>query len=467
MGVLSEMADFPLRRTEPMSEATSQVRVWNWAQNAPLGPRARLQRPKDEDELRRIILHRSGRIRPIGSTLSTGDLLAIQHQQDTLIEISALTGLIRSSETSATFAAGTPLHEVYQTLKTMGRMLHASPGVIAIQTLAGAIATGTHGQGLGQGALADDVLHIGMLCADGTVAEFDRAHPWFGAVQLGLGCLGVITEITLRTVPLTVFTCFKNAVSADGLQEQIYTWNNAFTFNKAWWFPEDDRFHVWCSRAATAQEQQRYDAGDGDAVALSAGDSSLNATVDQTLDHMQNDTRILGQEGRHFATVTRFKDFTDTIGDIYQLFCRGIAAPQINVEIGIPLARAGKAIAQIKQWVAEAHPHMHYPIILRCTGPSSAWLSPAWQQLTCFFGFVVYYADNGTLSSDGIAFLQEVEKRLAALGGRPHWGKYYHPALYRWRELYSRWDDFRQVRAALDPTGAFSNAFTDHLLEGE
>ncbi|CAJ0996494.1 hypothetical protein SODG_002535 [Sodalis praecaptivus] len=88
-----------------------------------------------------------------------------------------MSGLIRSSETSATFAAGTPLHEVYQTLKTMGRMLHASPGVIAIQTLAGAIATGTHGQGLGQGALADDVLHIRMLCADGTVAEFDRAHP--------------------------------------------------------------------------------------------------------------------------------------------------------------------------------------------------------------------------------------------------------------------------------------------------
>lgn len=146
-------------------------------------------------------------------------------------------------------------------------VLHASPGVIAIQSLAGAIATGTHGQGLGQGALADDVLHIRMLCADGTVAEFDRAHPWFGAVLLGLGCLGVITEITLRTVPLTVFTCFKSAVSADGLQEQIYTWNNAFTFNKAWWFPEDDRVHVWCSRAATAQEQQLYDAGDGDAVA--------------------------------------------------------------------------------------------------------------------------------------------------------------------------------------------------------
>ncbi|WP_074013589.1 D-arabinono-1,4-lactone oxidase [Candidatus Sodalis sp. SoCistrobi] len=459
------MADYPLRRSLPAPDVTSEQHIWNWAQNAPLGPQTRLQRPQDEEALRHIITHRSGRIRPIGTTLSTGDLLAIQHEQDTLIDISGLTGLLRSSESSATFAAGTPLNEVYETLKTLGRMLPASPGVIAIQTLAGAIATGTHGQGLGQGALADDVLHIRLLCADGTVAEFDRDHPWFGALQLGLGCLGVMTEITLRTVPLTVFTCFKSAVSAGRLQEEIYTWNKAFTFNKAWWFPEDDRVHVWCSRAATPGERQRYRAGDGDAVALGAGDSSLNATVDQTLTHMQNDTRILGEEGRHFDTVTRFKDFTDVTGDIYQLFCRGIAAPQINVEIGIPLARAGQTIALIKQWYAEAHPHMHYPVILRCTGPSSAWLSPAWQQPTCFFGFVVYYADDGTLSRDGIAFLQEVEKRLAAQGGRPHWGKYYHPALYRWRNLYSRWDDFRHVRAALDPTGAFSNAFTDCLLE--
>jgi hypothetical protein len=55
---------------------------------------------------------------------------------------------------------------------------------------------------------------------------------------------------------------------------------------------------------------------------------------------MRNDTRIVDENGKPFRTVTRFKDFSDVIGDIYQVFCRGIATPQINIEIGVPMDRA-------------------------------------------------------------------------------------------------------------------------------
>ena len=48
---------------------------------------------------------------------------------------------------------------------------------------------------------------------------------------------------------------------------------------------------------------------------------------------------------------------------------------------------------------------------------------------------MVYYADDGSLSQDGLHFLTEVEKLLAAEGGRPHWGKYYDPQRYQWRAI--------------------------------
>ncbi len=163
--------------------------------------------------------------------------------------------------------------------------------------------------------------------------------------------------------------------------------------------------------------------------------------------------------------MTRFRDFTDVTGDIYQLFCRGIAVPQINVEIGVPLARTPAIISKIKRWYAENRPHMHYPIILRCTGASSAWLSPAFDQPTCFFGFVVYYADDGSLSEAGLHFLSEVEKLLAEEGGRPHWGKYYDASLYHWRDLYPHWDRFRALREQLDPHHRFSNDYTAALFK--
>ncbi len=445
-------------RRHPRLEDTGP-QVWNWAQNYPVGARAAVQRPENEAQLQKIIANCSGKIKVMGSRMSPGELLLIRGTQDVLIDPAALSGLLAATVDTATFAAATPLHEVYRTLTDMDRMLPCSPGVIALQTLAGAIATGTHGQGLQQSSLADEVQRIRLIRGDGEIIEFTPADPRFGAVQLALGALGVVTEITLRTRPARLYTCEKSACDAAHLHASLYDWNEQFPFSKAWWFPAEDQVHVWCARDATADEQAHYRRNQEQPVIRPTRDSTLNATVDETLRHMQNDTKIKEKEGKPYQTVTRFKDFSDVTGDINQLFCRGIATPQINIEIGIPLQRAGRVINKIKQWHTDTNPHMHYPIILRCTGPSAAWLSPAYGENTCFFGFVVYYAEDGSLSPDGAKFINEAEKLLAQEGGRPHWGKYYDKARYHWRELYPRWEHFRQVRSALDPEGKFANAF--------
>ncbi|WP_413730664.1 D-arabinono-1,4-lactone oxidase [Sodalis sp. RH22] len=452
---------FPPRHTQPVA---SDRQVWNWAQNATLGPRANVRRPGSEAELQTLVADARGKIRIMGSRLSTGSLLRADGPQDILLDAGQMQGLIHSTADTVTFAAATTLQQVYQTLTAMGRMLPSSPGVIALQTLAGAMATGTHGQGLGQSSIADEALHIRMVLADGSIAGFDRDHPYFGAAQLALGALGVVTEVTLRTIPATLFTCFKSACGAGELESLLYDWNEGYPLSKAWWFPEEDKVHVWSAREANDAEGKRYRENGCRTLSLSAGDQSMNATVERTLGHMRTDTKIRGRDGTPFKTVARFKDFSDITGDVYQLFCRGIATPQINIEIGIPFRRAGEVIQKIKRWYRQTHPHMHYPVILRCTGPSSAWLSPAHGEATCFFGFVVYYAEDGTLSRDGVHFLNEVEKLLANEGGRPHWGKYYHPALYQWRERYPRWEQFRQVKAALDPHGKFTNALIADLF---
>jgi hypothetical protein len=121
-------------------------------------------------------------------------------------------------------------------------------------------------------------------------------------------------------------------------------------------------------------------------------------------------------------------------------------------------------VEAVKQWHAATRPHMHYPVILRATGASDSWLSPAYGQPTCFFGFVVYYAEDGSLAPEGVDFLRAVERVLADEGGRPHWGKYFDEALYDWPALYPRWSAFRGVRAALDPRHRFDNAFTTALF---
>lgn len=457
----SKNSGYPRRNPQPVADG----KVWNWSQNTILGERTAVSTPENETELQLLIAASRGKVRIMGNRMSPGRMLQLAERGDTLLDLSHLRGLLAVTEDSVTFAGGTPLHEVYEILSAMGRMLPASPGVIAAQSLAGAMATGTHGQGLQQSSIADATINIRMVLADGRLAEYHHQHRWFGAVQLGLGSLGVVTQVTLRTQPSLVYTCHKNAVSAETLAKDLIDWNRNYTLSKAWWFPNENQVHVWAAREATADELARYQDNNNDLLKQEQTSDLLNETIDQTLQHMRSDTKIVDENGKPFRTVTRFKDFSDVTGDVYQVFCRGIATPQINVEIGIPLASAGEMIARIKAWHSATQPHMHYPIILRCTGPSSAWLNPAYQQETCFFGFVVYYAEDGQLSAEGVSFLHAVEEVLAAAGGRPHWGKYFEVPLYDWPRLYPRWADFVEVRQALDPHHKFDNAFTSALFD--
>lgn len=378
--------------------------------------------------------------------------------------MTAIAGVLDVADDTVTFAGGTQLSVVFDSLTRMGRMLDCSPGVIATQTIAGAISTGTHGQGMNHASLADVVVAIRLVLADGSVRTVERDEAIFPAVQVALGSLGVITAVTLRTVAIRIFTCYKDAVSADSLESDLLQWNDSFELSKAWWFVDDNVVHVWNAHEALPDHADRYRRAGGHVIEHAAGDSSLNGTIDGVLARMRRDTLVVGDTGEQFRTVTRFKDFTDVTADINQVFCRGIAVPQINVEIAVPLDRAGAAIRKFRDWYAAEQFHLHYPIILRCTGASSAWLSPAYQNRTCFFGFVVYYADDGTLSPEGLDFIEKAEKLLAAEGGRPHWGKYFNSDLYSWGQLYPQWSQFCALRDELDPAGKFSNEHTRGLF---
>ena len=456
-----EHVHYPRREAEREGE---DVRLRNWAGNATLASAGSVSAPRTESELRVLLATSQGGVRVIGSRMSPGRMLALAAQGDILLDLSHLRGLADLEGDTATFGGATTLGEVYACLTSRGRMLPAAPGVIATQTLAGALATGTHGQGLGQSCIADAAVRVRMVLADGSVAEYGPEHPWFGAVKLGLGLLGVITQVTLRTVASPVYSCVKQAVSADSLENDLLRWNREHALSKAWWFPAENQVHVWTADEATDAEAARYRDHGSLLLEQSVTTDTLNRAVDQTLEHMRGDTKIVDENGKPFQTVTRFKDFSDVTGDVYQVFCRGIATPQINVEIGVPLARAGALVSAIKRWHAETQPHMHYPVILRATGASDSWLSPAYGQETCFFGFVVYYAEDGSLAEEGVSFLRAVEQVLADEGGRPHWGKYFDESLYDWPALYPQWQTFRGVRAALDPHHRFDNAFTTALF---
>ncbi|MGU5739388.1 D-arabinono-1,4-lactone oxidase [Aeromonas caviae] len=446
--------------------------LFNWSRTNPLGALDQVWRPTTRDELQQLLREYPKRkLRLIGSGLSFEPIHSVyaEGSQALLVDLHHLRGQLDKTADTVTYLAGTPLDTVYADLIAMDRMLPASPGVIGIQTLGGALSTGTHGQGLHQSALCDAVAALTVMLASGDIIRVDRTDPRFGAFVMGMGMLGILLDVTLNTVPNRIMRCTKFTTDYPFLLEHNERLNREHAFVKSWWFAWTGESHIWLVDPASDDEVARYRAGGSEPLVLE-GDMdermnlALNATIDATLQKMARDTKDEARAGEHFETVRRFKDASDLVGNVYQILCKGIPAPQINCEVAVPLERMGEALEILQAW-QEANPGvLHYPFILRCTGPSVAWLSAAHDKSVCWIGFLVYLAADGTFVGGSMEQMRELQQLLVPLGGIPHFGKHLAMDLYDFPALLPRWHDFLALKRELDPHGRFENRWLGDLF---
>ena len=396
--------------------------LFNWSRTNPLGALDQVWRPTTRDELQQLLREYPERkLRLIGSGLSFEPIHSVyaEGSQALLVDLHHLRGQLDKTADTVTYLAGTPLDTVYADLIAMDRMLPASPGVIGIQTLGGALSTGTHGQGLHQSALCDAVAALTVMLASGDIIRVDRTDPRFGAFVMGMGMLGILLDVTLNTVPNRIMRCTKFTTDYPFLLEHNERLNREHAFVKSWWFAWTGESHIWLVDPASDDEVARYRAGGSEPLVLE-GDMdermnlALNATIDATLQKMARDTKDEARAGEHFETVRRFKDASDLVGNVYQILCKGIPAPQINCEVAVPLERMGEALSILQAW-QEANPGvLHYPFILRCTGPSVAWLSAAHE-----VGVLDRFSGLSGGGRDLCRGLHGADARVAATAGAP------------------------------------------------
>ncbi|UCP14489.1 FAD-binding protein [Aeromonas media] len=446
--------------------------LFNWSRTNPLGALDQVWRPKSRDELQQLLREYPDRkLRLIGSGLSFEPIHSVyaEGSQALLVDLHHLRGQLDKTADTVTYQAGTPLDTIYGDLIAMDRMLPASPGVIGIQTMGGALSTGTHGQGLHQSSLCDAVEAMTVMLANGEIIGVDRTDPRFGAFVMGMGMLGVLLDVTLRTVPNRIMRCTKFTTDYPFLLAHNERLNREHGFVKSWWFAWTGESHIWLVDPASEEEVARYRAGGSEPLLLegdvdSAMSAALNDTIDATLQKMARDTKDEARAGEHFETVRRFKDASDLVGNVYQILCKGIPAPQINCEVAVPLERMQEALAILQHW-QECNPGaLHYPFILRCTGPSEAWLSAAHGKSVCWIGFLVYLAADGTFVGGSMEQMRELQQLLVPLGGTPHFGKHLAMDLYDFPALLPRWHDFLALKAELDPLGRFENRWLGELF---
>src|SRR5579883_1419394 len=184
--------------------STGKVGHWhNWSSSVKSAPRA-VVKPASLQELAGLVASyaREGRhVRVVGAGHSFTPLV---QTDDVLLSLDNMQGIESIDATSGcvTIWGGTKLHKLGNDLLERG-LAQENLGDIDVQSIAGAISTGTHGTGTRYGTISTQVVGLTLVTGDGEILECseEKNPEIFKAAQTSFGVLGIIAKVTLRVVP--------------------------------------------------------------------------------------------------------------------------------------------------------------------------------------------------------------------------------------------------------------------------
>ncbi|GGN37232.1 xylitol oxidase [Actinoplanes campanulatus] len=409
-------------------------RLTNWAGNITFGAR-RLHRPESVAELR-AVLAGADRLRVLGSGHSFNRLA------DTDGDLVSLAGLPRTVEIapdrrSVRIDGGIRYGELAARLAAEGLALHNMASLPHI-SVAGAVATATHGSGVRHGNLATAVSGLEILRADGSTAVLDRDHPDLAGAVVGLGALGVVTALTLDVVPAFELRqyVYENlpAAALDEHLDEILSAGYSVSLFTRWTGPDIDQ--VWLKRDAPLT---------GDLFGARPADGPRHPVPGMPA---ENCTGQGGVPGPWHERLPHFRmEFTPSSGE------------ELQSEWHVPRTAGRAAIAAVAG-LRERVAAVLQVCEIRTIAADGLWLSPNHEQDSLALHFT-WIADTDAV----LPVVADLEKALAPHGARPHWGKIFTTAPSDVRGAYPRFGDFAALAHRFDPQGMFRNAWLDSLLD--
>jgi alditol oxidase len=411
----------------------SDERITNWAGNIVFGAR-RLHRPGSVEEVQEIVAA-GGPVRALGSGHS------FNRMADTDGELISLAALPRVAEISADRASvrvdgGSRYGDLAGHLHAAGLALHNTASLPHI-SVAGAVATATHGSGVRNANLATAVSAIDFVRGDGELVTLARGDAGFPGAVVALGALGVVTSLTLDVVPtFDIRQYVYDGVArgevdahlaemlADGYSVSLFTDWAGPDINHAWLKRLDERSGPW--HGAPLADGARHPVPGMPAI---------------------NSTEQGGVPGPWHTRLPHFRmEFTPSSGE------------ELQSEYHVALAdgrAALDAVGSIRERVASVLQVCE----VRAIAADELWLSPNYRRDSVALHFT-WIADTDAV----LPVVGALEQVLAPLDARPHWGKVFTTTPETLRTHYEHFADFRDLVRQYDPAGTFRNQWLDAIL---
>ena len=419
----------------------------NWAGDQTCSPRA-IESPASVDELADVLRSGEGPIRVAGAGHSFGDLVGTT---GTVVSLDRLSGLIDYDPATglAKVFAGTRLNELNSLLDERGRAL-PNLGDINVQSVAGAISTATHGTGAKLGNLATQVEALELVLADGSVRTISAGDE-LQAARVSLGALGVISTVTLRTVPSFRLRQIDErrplTETFRRLDESVYG-NAHFEF---FVFPHTDDA---LTRTTNPTDEPPRPRGKASAYVNEA--LIENRLLDFVCRLGRRHPRQIPRLNR---LVTRALSASDRVDVSHRQFSSVRNVRFTESEWAVPRAAAESMVREVLAVVGKRGFDVNFPLEVRfVAADEESFLSPSWARETCYVAAHMYER------MDWEPFLRAVQEIALAHDGRPHWGKRHFLSADELGPRYPMWDRFQAVRNSLDPAGRFANEHVRRVL---
>jgi alditol oxidase len=341
---------------------------------------------------------------------------------------------------TVSLSGGVKYGNLAKTLNEEGVALHTLASLPHI-SVAGALATATHGSGITCGNLATAVAGLEIVTSSGEILKASRGDPDFEGLVVGLGALGAVTRITLDVQPAyevkqRVFEGLSWKALYDHFDEITSCGYSVSIFTR--WGQTNEQ--VWVK--SRTDEPDRVE---GDLF------GTMAATVDRhpifELDATSS-TPQLGRPGLWSDRLPHFRmGYTPSNGE------------EIQSEYLFPRRHAIGAIEAVRALADRIRPILLVSEIRRVAA-DRLWMSTSYEQDSVAIHFTWKREPEAVQQ-----IVAQIEDALRPFEARPHWGKAFQADAAAIAPLYKRHSDFVRLQERLDPRGAFRNSWLKaHVL---
>lgn len=404
--------------------------IKNWAGNLTYHS-ATCVIPQSVDEIQASV-ENSASVKALGSRHSfntIADTTGIQISLEAFQSISE----VDISEKTVTIGSGVTYGQLAPILDAQGFALRNLASLPHI-SVAGAVATGTHGSGIKNSSLSAAVREVKFINGRGDLAHLKKGDPEFDGAIVAMGALGVVTSLTLEVVP--TFTVAQKVYldlpfsSAVRNFDHILSAGYSVSLFTDW---KESRFNqVWLKDIGSRQWEH-------DLFGARFATEKMHPVPGMPA---ENTTDQFNQPGPWFQKLPHFKlEFTPSSG------------VELQTEYLVPKDQAVSAFIALREIADQISPLLFVSEV-RTIAADDLWMSPAYKRDSVAFHFTWKQ-----LSSEVAALLPAIESKLAPFEARPHWGKLFAMRADRLRTIYPEFEAFRELCKKHDPERKFNNAF--------